>query len=143
MLTPATTCPPVVCDTTITDANALKAAIENSATGIVNICAASEIYWNETISLGQLRINSNTGDLQAYKLFCVVNAPGDRCTINFTPQEDCLANTACSAYGQFVIEDGKEFTVDGFDFKYRDAKGPMFYNQLGSTLMIKNCLFEG
>ena len=104
MLTPATTCPPVVCDTTITDANALKAAIENSATGIVNICAASEIHWDET-SLGQLRIDSDIGDLQAYKLFCVVNAPGDRCTINFTPQVDCSAGSECSAYGTFVIQD--------------------------------------
>ena len=126
---------------TFTDCTALKTAIlDVGNNGIVNVCVSSTpivcdetqkpIYLNDDVSTTSFQLNCVCNELDCGE---------ERCVLDYTPTS---AYDGSEAYGGFILQDQRTLTVDGFDFVNLRGKGRFFYNQHGSTLTIRNSVFQ-
>ena len=144
------------CCTVINNCNELRVALLDN--GTVNVCANNNltpIKCDETMvgdstysgsSLARIYLNNNGAIAQqhsSYELNCLTSSDdtssSSSCVIDFTPTNVC---DGTSSYGGFVVQDENELSVNGFEFINYQGKGPMFYNQKGSTLTIMNSVFQ-
>lgn len=140
----------------INTCNELRVALMDN--GTVNVCANNNlapIKCDETMvgdstysgsSLARIYLNDNGEKAQqhsSYELNCVTaiddSSSSSSCVIDFTPTSEY---DRTSSYGGFVLQDENELSVNGFEFINYQGKGPMFYNQEGSTLSIMNSVFQ-
>ena len=127
---------------TFTDCTALKTAIlDPGNNGNVNVCVSSTpivcdetknpIYLNDDVSMTSFQLNCVCNELECEE--------EERCVLDYTPTS---AYDGSTAYGGFILQDQRTLTVDGFDFVNLRGKGRLFYNQHGSTLTIRNSVFQ-
>ena len=140
--------------------DAFETARESTGTKTIAVCASSTpIAWsmtsitrNATTNVvtsyapkldtnNQIWLNTNAN--QVFKLLCVIpeTADYDRCIVDFAPAQGVVFDSL-SQYGGFILKNKNQLVVDGFEFMNRATKGPIFYNQEGSVLTIKNSVFK-